>query len=78
MTNETNPIISSIGKVIEKNPQIYEDALKPTAVETGKLAGRIPRTINAIFAGLDKWILKRESHTALKKPKNFLNKSYKI
>lgn len=60
MTNETNPIISGIGKAIEKNPQIYDDALKPTAVETGKLAGRIPRTINAIFADLDKWILKRE------------------
>ena len=31
MTNETNPIISGIGKAIEKNPQIYDDALKTSA-----------------------------------------------
>lgn len=48
------------GKVLETVPELYGDALKPAAQESGKVIGRIPRTINAIFANWDKWLLGRE------------------
>ena len=44
-------------KTIDK---IYDDAFQPAAHETGKLLGRIPRAINAVFFELDKWILQKE------------------
>lgn len=36
-------------KTIDK---IYDDAFQPAAHETGKLLGRIPRAINAVFLNL--------------------------
>ncbi len=53
-------LASGIGKAIETVPQLYEDAFQPTVQEGGKLLARIPRAINAAFAGLDKWILSKE------------------
>lgn len=49
-----------IEKTLKAVPELYHDALQPTAQETGKLLSRIPRAINAAFSGLDKWILHRE------------------
>lgn len=40
--------------------EAYKDGLKPTIQETGKLLGRIPRTINSLFSPIDIWITKRE------------------
>lgn len=53
-------LAEGVGEVLEKAPKIYEDALQPTAKETGKLVGRIPRLVNAALLPLDKWILNRE------------------
>lgn len=44
----------------EVAPEAYKDGLKPTIQETGKLLGRIPRTINSLFSPIDIWITKRE------------------
>lgn len=52
--------LEGTGKVLETVPDLYDDALKPAAQESGKMLGRIPRTINAIFADWDKWLLGRE------------------
>lgn len=55
--------------------KIYDDAIHPSASETGKLVGRIPRLINAALAPLDCWILNREYH--IEKTKQLLEESLK-
>lgn len=60
MNEEIDKLSKGIGKAVETVPELYHDALQPSAQEAGKLIARIPRAINAIFAGLDKWILRRE------------------
>lgn len=57
---ELGKLSEGIGKALETTPELYHDALQPSAQESGKLIARIPRAINAAFAGLDKWILNRE------------------
>lgn len=57
---ELDKLSEGIGKALETAPELYNDALQPAAQESGKLVARIPRAINAVFAGLDKWILNRE------------------
>lgn len=49
-----------IGEMIEKVPQIYEDGLKPTTEEAGKLLALIPKAINASLAPLRKWVAQQE------------------
>lgn len=51
---------SSVGDAVKTVPELYDDALKPAAKESGKLLGRIPRAINAALAPLDIWILNKE------------------
>lgn len=60
MNNGIDKLAGGVGKVIDKVPSIYDDALKYPAQESGKFIGRIPRAINAAFAGIDKWILNKE------------------
>lgn len=55
--------------------KMYDDVVHPTASETGKFAGRIPRLINAALAPLDCWILEREYH--IKKTKQLLEENLK-
>ena len=45
-------------------PDVYEDGAKQTVTESGKIAGRIPRAINAALAGIDIWIMNREYKVA--------------
>lgn len=47
-------IISEAGK------EVYEDAVQPTARETGKLISLVPRAIRACLSGVEKWILNKE------------------
>ena len=51
---------NELEKALKTAPELYHDALQPSAQETGKMLARIPRAINAAFSGLDKWILNRE------------------
>lgn len=51
---------NELGETLKTVPELYHDALQPSAQETGKILARIPRAINAAFSGLDKWILNRE------------------
>lgn len=63
-------IIDGASAVLKTVPEVYNDLAKPTACETGKLLGRIPRAINAALAPLDLWITKREYN--LEKTKKLL------
>lgn len=49
-----------LGKAIKTVPDLYDDALKPTAQESGKTLSLVPRTINAALLPLRKWILQQE------------------
>lgn len=60
MNDELDKLTKGIGKALETTPELYHDALQPSAQESGKLIARIPRAINAAFAGIDKWILNKE------------------
>lgn len=60
MKEELDKLTKGIDKALETVPELYHDALQPSAQESGKLIARIPRAINAAFAGLDKWILNKE------------------
>lgn len=50
--------------LLENGKEIYDDALKPAAQETGKTLALIPRTINAALAPLRQWIEYREYNIA--------------
>lgn len=52
------------GKSIETVPDIYDDALKPTTQESGKILALIPRTINAALVPLRQWIANKEYNLA--------------
>lgn len=53
-----------VGKAIETIPEIYDDALKPTTKESGKVLSLIPRTINAALVPLRQWIANKEYNLA--------------
>lgn len=55
--------------------KIYDDGFHQSVAETGKVVGRIPRLINAAFAPLDCWILKREYN--IEKTKQILEENLK-
>jgi len=60
MADGLNKLTEGVGKVIETVPDLYEDALKPIAQESGKTLALIPRTINAALVPLRQWIAERE------------------
>lgn len=55
-------IMGSADKVLDKIPtdKAYDDLIHPTAASTGKVVSLIPRTVHAILAPLEKWIITRE------------------
>lgn len=57
--------INELAKTLGSTTQdIYEDGIKETVQETGKIVSRLPRTINALFANYDIWLLNREHNVA--------------
>lgn len=60
MSDGFDRFLKATGEAIEKVPEIYDDGLKPTVQEGGKLIARIPRAINAALSGCDIWILNKE------------------
>ncbi|WP_142413085.1 DUF4393 domain-containing protein [Hathewaya massiliensis] len=60
MLNSVDKFAEATEKVLEVAPKLYDDVIQPSAQESGKLLGRIPRVINAVLAPLDIWILNKE------------------
>lgn len=60
MCTGIDQLAGAVGKALEVAPDLYDDALKASAQETGKALSRIPRLINAVLAPLDIWILNKE------------------
>ena len=60
MVDGFNKLAGAVGKALEVAPDLYDDALKPSAQESGKALSRIPRLINAALSSLDIWILNKE------------------
>lgn len=58
--NGINTLLDAAGKTIEKVPAIYNDGLSSTVKEGGKTLSLIPRTVNAILSGLEKWVMYKE------------------
>lgn len=57
-------LAGGVGKAVETVPDIYDDALKPAAQESGKTLALIPRAINAALSPLRQWIAQREYNVA--------------
>ena len=64
MLEGTDKLLSATGKAIETVPDLYDDSLKPTVQESGKVLSLIPRTINAALVPLRKWIANKEYNLA--------------
>lgn len=64
MPEGLDKLAEGVGKVIETVPNLYDDALKPTAQESGKTLALIPRAINAALVPLRQWIAEREYNLA--------------
>lgn len=60
MGDGANKLLDSAGKAIETVPELYDDSLKPTVQESGKILSIIPRTIYAALVPLRKWIANKE------------------
>lgn len=60
MNDDIKKIADAAAEALKLAPDLYKDAAQPTAQESGKLLGRIPRLINAALAPLDVWILNKE------------------
>lgn len=64
MLEGVDKLAGSVGKTIETVPDIYDDALKPTTQESGKILALIPRAINAALVPLRQWIANKEYNLA--------------
>lgn len=64
MSEVLDELAQGVGKAIETVPTVYDDALKPTTQESGKILALIPRTINAALVPLRQWIANREYNLA--------------
>ena len=62
ISNESNTILETAGKILDVVPKLYEDVVQPTAIETGKTLSLIPKTVNAALVPLRKWIILKESN----------------
>ena len=60
MIDGVNKLLDATGKAIEMVPDLYDDSLKPTVQESGKIISIIPKTINAALVPLRKWIANKE------------------
>lgn len=61
MNEQVGNTIGAIGKVISNSAELSKDLLQPVCSETGKVIGRLPRVVNAAFAGIDCWCINRET-----------------
>ena len=57
-------VTKGVGDAIEKVPEVYDDGLKDTVQESGKLVSLIPKTINAVLSPLRQWIAQKEYNVA--------------
>ena len=64
MSEGFDKLAGGVGKAVETVPDIYDDALKPAAQESGKTLALIPRAINAALSPLRQWIAQREYNVA--------------
>lgn len=64
MLEGMDKLANAAGKAIETVPDLYDDSLKPTVQESGKILSLIPQTINAALLPLRKWIVNREYNLA--------------
>lgn len=64
MSEGFDKLAGGVGKAVETVPDIYDDALKPAAQESGKTLTLIPRAINAALSPLRQWIAQREYNVA--------------
>lgn len=48
--------LDGAGKALETVPDLYEDGLKETVQETGKVLALLPKTIRALLAGPAMWV----------------------
>lgn len=64
MSEGFDKLAGGVGKAVETVPDIYDDALKPAAQESGKTLVLIPRAINAALSPLRQWIAQREYNVA--------------
>lgn len=64
MPEGLDKLAGGIGKAVETVPELYDDALKPAAQESGKTLALIPRAINAALSPLRQWIAQREYNVA--------------
>jgi hypothetical protein len=64
MTNGINKLAESVANAIHTVPELYNDALKPSAIEAGKTAALLLRTINAALSPLEIWVLNKEYNVA--------------
>ncbi len=55
--NSKKEIIKRAAEIV---PEVYEDGLKTTTLESGKMLALIPQTINAALAPLRQWIAQKE------------------
>ncbi|MTK08463.1 MAG: DUF4393 domain-containing protein [Hungatella sp.] len=64
MLDGFDKLADGTGKILESIPELYDDAIKPSAQEWGKTAALIPQTINAALVPLRQWIAQREYNIA--------------
>ena len=64
MPEGLDKLAGGIGKAVETVPDLYEDALKPAAQESGKTLALIPKAINAALSPLRQWIAQKEYNVA--------------
>lgn len=57
-------LTKGVGKAIQTVPELYNDALKPSAKEVGKTSSLLLRTINAALSPLEIWVLNKEYNVA--------------
>lgn len=65
MQNGLDSFAEKIGNAVKTVPDVYDDALKPAAQESGKTLALIPRTVNAALAPLRQWIAQKEYNVAV-------------
>lgn len=67
MVTDPKTFLDGVGKALKTVPDLYNDGLKPSVQETGKLLARIPKAINAALSPLDNWMANKEYDAELTK-----------
>ena len=64
MTDGVDKVLDGVSEVLKTTPKLYDDAIQPTAQETGKTISLVPKLINAALVPMRKWIAIREYNFA--------------